>query len=191
MKNIIILGVARSGKTTLARMIKQKYSNYNIIDGDCIRTTFEKVMPKLHINHINGEGMTEKFPEFCSKLFEYQVKEHKGHFNYIFESCDISPFQLKKYFNIKDTIVLFLGYPNLTIEETFNNYKKYALENDYMAKKTDKEIMDRAIMWTEKSNKLKEECSKYKIRFIDVSYNRNNTFEKLIEELCDNEEVIC
>ena len=51
--------------------------------------------------------------------------------------------------------------------------------------------MDRAIMWTEKSNKLKEECSKYKIRFIDVSYNRNNTFEKLIEELCDNEEVVC
>ena len=60
-----------------------------------------------------------------------------------------------------------------------------------MTKKTDKEIMDRAIMWIEKSNKLKEECSKYKIRFIDVSYNRNNTFEKLIEELCDNEEVVC
>lgn len=191
MKNIIILGVARSGKTTLARMIKEKYSNYNIIDGDCIRTAFEKVVPELQINHINGKGMIETFPEFCSRLFEYQIKEHKNYFNYIFESCDISPVQLKKYFNIKNTIVLFLGYPNLTVKETFNNYKKYALENDYMLKKTDKEIMDRAIMWTKKSNKLKEECSKYKIRFIDVSYNRNSTFKKLIEELCTDEEIIC
>lgn len=183
MKNIIILGVARSGKTTLARMIKQRYSNYNIIDGDCIRTTFEKVIPEAHINHINGNGMIEKFPEFCSKLFEYQIKEHENHFNYIFESCDISPIQLKKYFNIENTIVLFLEYPNLTIEETIANYKRYAEENDYMIKKTNEEITNRAIMWTQKRKELREECLKYKIKFIDVSYNRNNTFEKLIEEL--------
>ena len=38
-------------------------------------------------------------------------------------------------------------------------------------------------MWTQKRKELREECLKYKIKFIDVSYNRNNTFEKLIEEL--------
>lgn len=183
MQNIIILGVARSGKTTLARMIKQKYPNYNIIDGDCIRTTFEKVLPDININHIGGEGMHEKFPEFCAKLFDYQIKEHKNHFNYIFESCDISPTQLKKYFNIENTEVLFLGYPNLTDEETYINYKKYAEENDYMIKKTDEEIMKRAIMWNKKSKEFKEECLKYKIKFIDVSYNRKTIFTQLIKEM--------
>ena len=81
MKNIIILGVARSGKTTLARMIKKRYSNYNIIDGDCIRNAFEKSIPEVNINHVNGSGMIEKFPDFCLKLFEYQIKEHNNHFN--------------------------------------------------------------------------------------------------------------
>jgi len=32
----VILGVVRAGKTTFARMIKQKFSNYNIIDGGCV-----------------------------------------------------------------------------------------------------------------------------------------------------------
>ena len=55
--------------------------------------------------------------------------------------------------------------------------------SDYMIKKTDEEIRNRAIMWTKKSKELREECLKYQIKFIDVSYDRKNTFEKLIEEL--------
>lgn len=187
MKNIIILGVARSGKTTLARLIKQKYPNYNIIDGDCIRTTFEKVMPEANINHVKGSGMIEKFPEFCAKLFEYQIREHKNYFNYIFESCDIMPNQINNYFNIDNMEVLFLGYPNLTVRETINNYKIYAEPGDYMIKKTDEEVLSRAIMWIQKSKELEEECLKYNMRFIDVSYNRNKIFEKIIKGLCNDE----
>lgn len=183
MKNIIILGVARSGKTTLARMIKKRYSNYNIIDGDCIRNAFEKSIPEVNINHVNGSGMIEKFPDFCLKLFEYQIKEHNNHFNYIFETCDINPIQLKKYFNIPNTIVIFLGYPNLTIEETVNNYKKYAKKDDYMIKKSEDEIISRAKKWNKKSKEIKKLCLQFNIKFIDVSYNRNDIFEKLIEEL--------
>ena len=191
MKNIIILGVARAGKTTLAIMIKEKYPNYNIINGDCVRNAFEKVLPKEHINHTNGNGMVKKFPEFCSKLFEYEIKEHHNHFNYIFESCDISPIQVKKYFNIDNTIVLFLGYPKLTVDETIYNYRKYADENDYMVKKTSSEIMKRASMWNLKSKEIQKECLKYKIKFIDVSYNRSNIFKKLIKELNEDEKFKC
>ena len=86
-----------------------------------------------------------------------------------------------------DSCIIFLGYPNLTIEETIANYKKYADEFDYMIKKTDEEIRNRAIMWTKKSKELREECLKNQIKFIDVSYDRKNTFEKLIEELSIDE----
>ena len=191
MKNIIILGVARAGKTTLARMIKEKYPNYNIINGDCVRNAFEKVLPKEHINHTNGNGMVKKFPEFCSKLFEYEIKEQHNHFNYIFESCGISQIQVQKYFNIDNTIVLFLGYPKLTVDETIYNYRKYADENDYMVKKTSSEIMKRASMWNLKSKEIQKECLKYKIKFIDVSYNRSNIFKQLIKELNEDEKFKC
>lgn len=166
-------------------MIKQKYSNYNIIDGDCVRATFEKILPQTNINHFGGSGMIEDFPKFCGKLFEYQVKEHKKVFNYIFESCGINPSQAKDYFNVENTVIIFLGYPKLTKAETFNNYKNYANEDDYMIKKTDEEIMNRASMWLEKSKEIEKECIKYDMKFIDVSYNRNEIFSNLIEVLCN------
>ncbi len=187
MKNIIILGVARSGKSTLARMIKMKYPNYNIIDGDCIRNAFEKIIPEVNINHVNGSGMEEKFSKFCLKLFENQIKEQNHYFNYIFESCDINPIQIKEYFDIPNTIIFFLGYPGLTVEETVNNYKKYAEEGDYMLKKSEDEIISRAIKWTNKSKELMELCSELNMKFVDVSYNRDIVFKKIIEELVVNE----
>ena len=36
MKNILIIGVARTGKTTLSKMVKQKYNEYNLIHSDSI-----------------------------------------------------------------------------------------------------------------------------------------------------------
>ena len=78
---------------------------------------------------------------------------------------------------------MFLGYPRLTIEETISNYKKYAQSGDYMIKKSDDEIEKRAIMWVQKSQQLLDECMKYNVKFIDVSYNRDEIFKKLVEEL--------
>lgn len=37
MKHIIIAGSARSGKTTLAAMLKERFPVYNLFHGDCIR----------------------------------------------------------------------------------------------------------------------------------------------------------
>ncbi len=45
MKNVAIFGSSRSGKSTLAKMISKKYSNYHIIIGDDIRGAFQEVLP--------------------------------------------------------------------------------------------------------------------------------------------------
>lgn len=36
MKNVLIIGVARAGKTTVANMIKDEFYQYNIIHADSI-----------------------------------------------------------------------------------------------------------------------------------------------------------
>ena len=36
MKNIVIIGVGRAGKTKLSNMIKDKWNEYNIIHSDSI-----------------------------------------------------------------------------------------------------------------------------------------------------------
>ncbi len=48
MKNIIILGRPRAGKSTLANMIVDKY-NYQIIRTDTIRSCLKDVFPELNI----------------------------------------------------------------------------------------------------------------------------------------------
>ena len=183
MKNIVILGVARAGKTTLAKLIANKYKKYQIINGDCIRNSFQNIFPQIEINKFGGEGMKEKFSLFCSELLEQEIIQNKDYFNYIFESCDVTPENARKHFSLNNTIVVFLGYPKLSVEQIIYNYKNYAEENDYMLKKTDGEIMNRAILWLQKSKEYQEQCKLYNIKYIDVSYNRNNIFDEFIKDL--------
>ena len=37
MKNILIMGIGRAGKTTLSEMLKDKYNNYNLIHSDSLK----------------------------------------------------------------------------------------------------------------------------------------------------------
>ena len=37
MKNILIMGIGRAGKTTLSKMIKDKYNSYNLIHSDSLK----------------------------------------------------------------------------------------------------------------------------------------------------------
>ena len=37
MKNILIMGIGRAGKTTLGKMIKNKYNCYNLIHSDSLK----------------------------------------------------------------------------------------------------------------------------------------------------------
>lgn len=189
MQNIVILGVARSGKTTLSRMIANQLSNYHILNGDCIRSSFQAVFPNIMTKE-NGERiMPEEFSFFCSELLKHEIKENRNYFNYILESCDISPKNAIRYFQTENTIIYFLGYPDLTIPEIIHNYKFYAEADDYMVKKSDKEIEERAKFWLMKSKEIQMQCNKYNIRFINISKDRITKFEQIIQELILKEKI--
>lgn len=56
MKNILISGVPRSGKTTLSIMLANSLKNYHIISLDCVRNSFDDVFPQLDINPRGGKN---------------------------------------------------------------------------------------------------------------------------------------
>ena len=37
MKNILIMGIGRAGKTTLSKMLKAKYNNYSLVHSDSLK----------------------------------------------------------------------------------------------------------------------------------------------------------
>ena len=185
MKNIAIFGSSRAGKSTLSKMISKKYPNYHIIIGDDIRGAFKETLPNNNINSKGGSGMVDDFPNFLSCLFYKSIKRNKGIFNYIVETCDITPQKASELFNKDNTIVLFIGTPNQSINQHFEEIRKYETEIDWTCDQTDEEIIEHSKHWIAKSKEYKKQCEELDIWYVDTSFNRTAVLENtlhLIEE---------
>ena len=66
MKNIIIGGTVRAGKSTLANLIRRELG-YSLCESDTIVNAFDVVFPELGIRHKNIDLAREKYRPF---LFE-------------------------------------------------------------------------------------------------------------------------
>src|SRR5215469_15334712 len=75
MKNIIIAGTGRAGKSTLARKINEEL-NYFVINNDKLVATFGEAYPQLEIRIGNGVKNNENIAPFL------------GHFLGMFSSPD-------------------------------------------------------------------------------------------------------
>ena len=173
MKNVAIFGSSRSGKSTLAKMIAKEFTNYHIIIVDDIRWAFQQTLPNNNINSTGGAGMEEDFPNFLSTLFYKSIKRNDGEINYIVETCDITPKKAKELFNRENTILLFLGTPNQTIEQHFEEIRKYQTERDWTYDRSDEHILEHSKHWILKSKEYEEECRELNIWYVDTSFNRN------------------
>lgn len=185
MKNVAIFGSSRSGKSTLAGMIVKEFSNYFIISGDDIRWTFQKVLPGNNINNRGGKGMKEDFPKFLSTLFYASIDWNDNGTHYIIDSCDITPKKAKELFEKDDTILLFIGTPKQTVEQYFENIRKYQIENDWTYRKSDEHVLKHAERWIKISKKYEDECRELNIWYVDTSFNRDEvllaTFNRIKE----------
>lgn len=180
MKNIAIFGSARAGKSTLSVMISKKFPNYHIISGDDIRGTFNEVLPNNNINSKGGSGMIDDFPNFLSTLFYRSIKRNNDEFGYIVETCDITPKKAKELFSKDNTILLFIGTPNQSIEKHFDDIKKYETSKDWTYGRSDERIMEHCKYWIPKSKEYENECKKLDIWYVDTSFNRMEVLENTL-----------
>ncbi len=184
MKNIAIFGASRSGKSTLAHMICKKYPNYNLIIGDAIRKAFSEVLPQNNINsQIGSSGMLEDFPKFLSYVFYRSIKKIDGDFNYIIDTCDISPEKANELFYRDDTLIIFLGYPHQTEKEHLIQIKKYEKETDWTYGQTEEYMKGHAKHWTSRSKYFEHTCKELGIWFVDTSFNREKVLEETMRQI--------
>ena len=87
MKNIIIIGSSRVGKSTLASILCAKY-NFNYMSGDSIRNAFINIYPELGYTVEN----TIENKDFC-KFINFIINENNIHLKrniyYVIDSADI------------------------------------------------------------------------------------------------------
>ncbi len=201
LKNIIISGPSRAGKSTLAKKINEEL-NYFVISVDKLVATFQGAYPQLNIKlNWNREKTTDNIAPFLGHflgmfssadgrgLLPYShgaVKENRfvlegGYFN--FEK--ILP--ILKMYGIKelkdDFLLIGLVQNKKTVDEFVNDFKKYDTEDDWTYNLNDddlREVSEDAISF---SRSMSDHLVKYGFAIYDTSTERERVLDQIVEEI--------
>ncbi len=185
-KNILIIGPARSGKTTLSRLLSKKYG-YNIINLDDIINAFESI-PECEIKHDGNEIETaQKIGKFL-KRYLIELSEGPNFYDgikYVIEGThidfeEIMPMLNEEKYREKYEIIGLL-YNNLTAEELYNNIKKYDTEDDWTYWCNDEELKGNSRYFIERNKYFYNKFNEYGIKTYNISSDR----EKILNVICD------
>lgn len=188
MKNILIMGIGRAGKTTLSLKIKDKYNNYNLIHSDSLKWAIIRAMNKeeYYIENVDKQKEYEHGEFFQRTLLEFfnsLIKKDKKNYGYLLESGQLHPKIVKEMIDFEKTNVICLGLGNLSVDDMVNQCLKYDTKDSWTHGLPKEYIRKHAEDWYEYNDILKKECPKYGITYIDTSENREEILDKIIDEL--------
>lgn len=177
MKNIIILGPSRVGKSTISSILCTKY-NLNYISGDSIRNTFINIYPNLGYTTKN----TIEKVDFC-KFIEWLIKENNIHLKrdiyYVIDSVDISLDNALKIFD--NSIIIALGCKDSSIQDMVKKMKENDIKLDWTYGYNDNELYDIAKETINNSKKLYEKCLSNNVIYFDTSVDRYKTYAEILK----------
>lgn len=180
-KNFVILGSARSGKSTLATIINKRY-NYSIISIDSFVSALKEAFPELNITHSNTENKFKLLPPFVYSYMKKIINEFPDN-KFVLEGWHVYPKEIVSLFKTLDVKIICLGYTKITCKEVVSLIRKNEGINSYTKNMSDDEVKVLVKKHIEYSEILKQQCIKYGIKFYDTSYNREKVFEQIILDL--------
>lgn len=188
MKNILIIGIGRAGKTTLSKMIKDKYNCYNLIHSDAlkwamIRAKNEEQYYRENVNIQKEFEHGEYFQRTLLELYNSLIRKDTKEYGYILESGQLHPKIVSEMIDFDKTIVICLGLGNLTAEDMVEQCLKYDTEESWTYGLSREYLLKHAQDWYNCNEMLKKECPKYNIRYIDTSKNRFDILDTILNEI--------
>lgn len=176
MKNILIAGVAKSGKSTLCEMICNKVK-INHIPFDYFTAAMKRNYPEWGIK--SNVIINDTSEKLCKLINTISSIIDDSEEKFIIDSDHIMPHDIINNINRDNWNIIFIGYPNISVDEKFNDIRKYERVG-WTAKRADDDLKDTIKQLINISKIIEEECQKYNIKFIDASNNFN---EVLVQEL--------
>ena len=186
-KNILILGAARSGKTSLAKkLVKDK--GYSLISIDDIVSGLE-AYPELEIHHDGDAIDTAK--RLAPFLIKYLTELSEGSTFYggiksviegtHFDFEQIMPFLQSDKYKEKYEII-GLTYNDITEEEMYNNIKKYDTEDDWTYWCSDEELKGDVKYFIKKNKFFNDKFKEYNIKSYDTSHDREKVLSEIVSK---------
>lgn len=180
MKNILILGPGRAGKSTLSRMLKQKLPNYNLIHMDAIRNAIQFNLLEEYVEGFLNYKENKFFQKVLLNFLSEQSRQDDECYGVILEGAQILPETLYNYSDLENTIVVYIGHGDLSKKELFKMVRSNDKKKDWSFYKSDYELNDYINEFYEKNLYLQQECKKYGFDYIDTSNNRMEVLDKIV-----------
>ena len=164
MKNILVIGVARSGKSRFSK----KFDNYNHIPMDYITSSLKHNFKETNItsNVIIDKNSSKKLSLLLSHVINIMNDTDEL---FLIDSAHLYPEDIYPYIDTNKWDIYCLGYPNTTVEDKFNEIRKYDTDKDWTHKRNDDELKDIISKLIDISKEMKESCERLNINFIDTS----------------------
>jgi len=195
MKNVLIWGPARAGKTTLAKKLHDELG-HSIVCTDSLVTAFEGSLPQLEIGH-GFKNVAINFAPFISHylctLAQKSKTLNEGKFVAV-----LTHFAAELVFPLMDEILqtmnglklheefalIGLTYNHKTWEDLRRDVKQYDTENDWTYKLTDAKLDCFCKESVERHNKFfAKKFNEYNFMSYDVSYERDSVLGKIANDI--------
>ena len=201
MKNIVIAGASRSGKSTLARMLNEKYGHY-VLSIDKLVAVFGSSYPSLDIRlNWNRDKTTENIAPFLGPfmgmfsspdgkgLQGYSHGEIPGN-RFILEGAYIDPAKIAEIvgsYGIDDMREHFnligLVQKDKDVETLYRDFRQYDTENDWTYKLSDDELRAVAEDLAAYNREMYTKLTANGFTVYDTSHDREKVFDEIIRSV--------
>lgn len=183
MKNILILGICRTGKSTFSKMLQREFRNYQIIEVDTIISALQKTIPNIPIGFIHDNLKENKLPEFLNLFIQKNINKNGKELGFIINGDSILPEDLLKYFDLNNMIIYYFVTEKLSPKQILENCRKFDSKEEWTTRRTDEELLNHFEFYKDIEKKIINDCKKYNIKCIDTSENRQIIFNQLVDEV--------
>jgi len=184
MKNVIIAGVSRAGKSTLAKKIAKDYQ-ITYIPFDSIISTLEELYPQIGISHMDDNTqMSKKIAVFLKEFIKHLEYED---INYVLDLYQVFPSDIKDIFNEDTHILIYLGYSSLSAENKLMHVREHARDKDWTNHVEDAEMIGILDLFIKESKLMERQCSEENVAFFDTGKlfdeTLSNAYDFIVGEL--------
>ena len=123
MKNIILIGAPRAGKSTFSKMLNDRLGNVTIIQTDLLRLAFRDAIYKDSKVSTSIVGKDKDYLNYILSYYKYANMYDIDNVKVV----DTVDFEPKDCSLFENSIAICFGYPNITKEEVYKRIKEILL----------------------------------------------------------------
>lgn len=178
MKHIIIAGSARSGKTTLTAMLKEKFPAYSVFHGDIMREWLIALLGKERASELVH---SDEYAE--AMLFLVNSVLDNAACPYIIEWSRLFPSAVRRINCFNQCTFIFLGHGGIAPEALMEQCRRFAGKDDFTAQLSDENLCKSCARWASVDQRILNECFEQGYLYYNTANSRKLILQKIINDI--------